>query len=255
MHKAKQADIALAKPSGITFEKHSQNVVSEGKRLLSLIPTSCKKYHLFVNKDLFQRVVFVCEHHDEGKKHGKWQIPCQKDYFNFKDWCEYNHMPCVPSSYAQYETTVGYNNTGINIRKCGIRHELYSLHSINGDNYPILAAIAAHHGKLRYSYENVWKRNDVNDVIGDLRRLSNDTCESDIPNKFANILKLQYEYSALRSLLQFADHRASAKEEGEYIPELETFNYKFPHSTMRPVQKLIKENWHKDLLLLRAPTG
>ena len=33
----------LAKPSGITFEKHSQNVMSEGKILLSLIPVSSKK--------------------------------------------------------------------------------------------------------------------------------------------------------------------------------------------------------------------
>ena len=255
MHKAKQANLVLAKPSGITFEEHSQNVMSEGKMLLSLIPASCKKYHLFVNRDLSKRIAFVCEHHDEGKKDEKWQIPCQKDYHRFKEWCECNHMPCVPSSFAQYETTVGYSNTGINIRKCGIRHELYSLHSINGDNYPILAAIAAHHGRLQFSYEDVWKKNNVNDTIGDLRRLSNNECESDDPNKFSNILKLQYEYSALRSLLQFADHRASASEEGDYVPEIKSFCYKFPHATMRPVQQLIADNWQKDLLLLRAPTG
>ena len=132
---------------------------------------------------------------------------------------------------------------------------MYSLHKIVGNNYPILAAIAAHHGRLQYSYEEVWDKNKVNNTIGDLRRVSNNACESDDPNKFSNILKLQYEYSALRSLLQFADHRASAREEGEYVPELKTFSYKFPHSTMRPVQKLIADNWQKDLLLLRAPTG
>ena len=245
----------LAKPSGITFEKHSQNVMSEGKILLSLIPVSCKKYHQFVNKNLSQRLAFVCEHHDEGKKDGKWQLPCQKDYENFKEWCDINHITCSPIYYPEYESAIGYNNTGINIRKCGIRHEMYSLHKIVGNNYPILAAIAAHHGKLKYSYEDVWKNNNVNDIIGILRRLSNDACESDEPNKFANILKLQYEYSALRSLLQFADHRASAREEGDYVPELKPFRYKFPYSSMRPVQKLIADNWQKDLLLLRAPTG
>lgn len=255
MFKSKQYYIILAKPSGITFEEHSQNVVSEGLRLLSLLPTSSRKYHLFVDKDLLKRIAFVCENHDEGKKKEEWQMACQKDYYSFKVWCENNLVSCEPSSYRQYELSIGYNNTGINIRKCGIRHEMYSLHRIIGNNYPVLAAIAAHHGKLQYSYEDVWKKNNVNDIIGRLRKLSNDACESDEPNKFANILKLQYEYSALRSLLQFADHRASAREEGDFVPELKPFRYKFPYSSMRPVQKLIADNWQKDLLLLRAPTG
>lgn len=255
MYQEEQAYQLLAKPSGITFEKHSQNVMSEGEKLLSLIPISCKKYHQFVNKDLSQRLAFVCKYHDEGKKDEKWQLPCQKDYENFKEWCDINHIPCLPIYYAEYESAIGYNNTGINIRLCGIRHELHSLHIIKGNNSPILAAIAAHHGRLRYSYEDIWKRNHVNDMIGSLRRLSNDACESNDPNKLTYILKLQYEYSALRALLQFADHRASAKEEGEYVPPLKSFRYKFPHTHMRPVQKLIAENWQKDLLLLRAPTG
>ncbi|MBQ6751710.1 MAG: CRISPR-associated helicase Cas3' [Bacteroidaceae bacterium] len=227
----------------------------EGENLLSIIPASCKKCYQFVGKELSSRIAFVCKHHDEGKKDAKWQIPCQQDYISFKKWCDRNNMPCEPSSYKKYESAIGYNNIGVNIRKCGIRHEMYSLHSIAGNNNPVLAAIAAHHGKLQYSYEDVWEKNNVNDKIGDLRRFSNNECESNDPNKLSNILKLQYEYSALRSLLQFADHRASAKEEGDYVPPLKTFSYKFPHATMRPVQQLIADNWQKDLLLLRAPTG
>lgn len=255
VHRVGKEYTTLAKPSGITFEEHCENVMREGEKLLSIIPASCKKYNLFVEKDLSKRIAFVCEHHDEGKKTDEWQAPCQQDYNCFKMWCESNNMPCEPSSYKKYESAIGYNNIGVNIRKCGIRHEMYSLHSIKGNNYPILAAIAAHHGRLQYSYEDVWKKNNVNDKIGDLRRLSNNECESDNPNKFSNILKLQYEYSALRALLQFADHRASAREEGDYVPEIKSFCYKFPHTTMRPVQQLIADNWQKDLLLLRAPTG
>lgn len=255
MHNAEKEYMILAKPSGITFEEHSQHVMSEGNLLLSIIPASCKKYYHFVGKELSTRITFVCKHHDEGKKDAKWQIPCQQDYISFKKWCDSKNMQCKPSSYKKYESAIGYNNIGVNIRKCGIRHEMYSLHSIAGNNYPVLAAIAAHHGKLQYSYEDVWEKNNVNDKIGDLRRFSNNECESDDHNKFSNILKLQYEYSALRALLQLADHRASAREEGDYVPELKSFRYNFPHTTMRPVQQLIADNWQKDLLLLRAPTG
>lgn len=245
----------LAKPSGITYEEHYHNVMSEGEALLHVTPSSVDKYERIVGKELYKRLEFVCRYHDEGKKANEWQIPCQKDYNCFKGWCEINHLPCLPIHYTQYESTVGHNNTGLNIRKCGIRHEMHSLHIITGDNYPIISAIVAHHGKLRYSFEGVWKQNQVYEIIGQLRRLSNDAYESDDSNKFAKILKLQYEYSALRGLLQFADHRASAREEGDYVPELKTFSYKFPHPTKRPVQQLIADNWNKDLLLLRAPTG
>jgi len=52
--------------------------------------------------------------------------------------------------------------------------------------------------------------------------------------------KTHYEFSGIRGLLQLADHRASAKEEGSYVPELSNFNYKFPHSEKRGAQKLIE---------------
>lgn len=256
MHSKDRISQLLAKPSGITLNEHSDNVVSEGNMLLYITPSTKKKYYNIVQKDLSKRLEFVCRYHDLGKKEGKWQTACQRDYDSFKEWCEANHIPCVYSSYPKYENEIGYNSTGENIRRCGIRHELFSIEQITGDNYPLLAAIAAHHGKLRYSYEETWKQNPVaNEIIGKLRRLSNDVYECDNPQKFAEIVKLQYEYSALRSLLQFADHRASAREVGDYVPELKPFSYKFPHSTMRPVQKLIADNWDKQLLLLRAPTG
>ena len=80
MHQTEKECLILAKPSGIKFEVHSKNVMSEGKTLLSMIPASWKKYKQFVNKDLTKLVVFVCEHHDDGKKLNEWQNPCKKDY-------------------------------------------------------------------------------------------------------------------------------------------------------------------------------
>ena len=52
-----------------------------------------------------------------------------------------------------------------------------------------------------------------------------------------------------------ADHRASAKEDGEYTTSIKSFSYSFPFAQKRGIQKLVETEWHKDLLLVRAPTG
>lgn len=241
----------LAKPSGITLEQHALDVMSEGIAILVHYPSAQHKYEEMVGRALGDRVSFICQHHDIGKEKPQWQVACQKDYEAFREWCESNNS----NSYQDYVSAVGYVNVGVNIRKSGVRHEFHSIQAIKGDNFPIKSAIAAHHGKLNFANEEKWLSNGINGFVGQLRRMSNNLSESNGSDKLEKIAKTQYEYSALRGLLQFADHRASAKEEGEYVPTLTPFSYKFPHPQKRPVQQIIDRCWERDLLLLRAPTG
>lgn len=217
----------LAKPSGITLEQHTAHVITEGEALIGVFQQ--EKYQERVHKNLNDRIKLVCQFHDRGKKEIHWQKACQKDYAAYR-----KNPVCFVAE---------------NIRKAGVRHELFSAREATQNKMPLplVAAIAAHHGKLNVGYEQRWQ--SFPDIWKELKVMSWEK------RSFAETANLQYEYSALRGILQFADHRASAREEGDYVPELKTFSYKFPHPTKRPVQQLIADNWNKDLLLLRAPTG
>lgn len=219
----------LAKPSGITLEQHANDVILEGIALCDEFLLT--KYAERIGKKLIDRIRMICEYHDYGKRNDKWQTACILDYEQYQ---------IDPLAFC-----------GENLRKVGIRHELYSALHAKEMKMPLslIAAIAAHHGKLNVSEEDRWQPNEIYNIWKELKK------QSWKSNSFIEVLKLQYEYSALRGLLQFADHRASAREDGDYVPELRKFSYNFPHSSMRPVQKLIADNWKKDLLLLRAPTG
>jgi len=61
----------LAKPSGITLDTHSQNVISEGLLLLKNIPTTTNKYNKLTGKSLKKRVELACQFHDAGKELSK----------------------------------------------------------------------------------------------------------------------------------------------------------------------------------------
>ena len=113
-----------------------------------------------------------------------------------------------------------------NIRLCGVRHEFYSLDTCVRKRFPLplIAAIAAHHVKLNVASRERWEQSQTAKDIWKL--LNKKSWEN---NSFEQISLLQYEYSALRGLLQFADHRASAKEDGEYVPNLTSFSYTFPY--------------------------
>jgi CRISPR-associated endonuclease/helicase Cas3 len=236
----------LAKPSGITLEQHTQGVVSEGKLLLEQTPFIVQKYQESIGKSLAIRLERVCEYHDWGKKTLKWQNACQKDYKAFLQWqAQYG------GTFKDYSKT---ENAGENIRKAGVRHEIQSLRIVENKKLPLpqQAAIAAHHGKLGNNYEERWANENASDFWGSFKRESNRVIEKYSLEQSA---KTHYEFAGPRGLLQLVDHRASAKEEGDVVPDFKQFSYQFPHKEKRGVQSLIEQHWQDDLLLVRAPTG
>ncbi len=236
----------LAKPSGITLKQHTQEVVSEGKLLLEQTPFIVQKYQEQIGKSLAIRLERVCRYHDLGKKNPKWQIACQKDYEAFLQW-QTQHG----GTFKDYSKT---ENAGENIRKAEVRHEIQSLRLIEKTNLPLpqQAAIAAHHSKLGNNFEERWKNENASDLWRNFKRESNRVIELYSLEQSA---KSFYEFAGPRGLLQLVDHRASAKEEGEVVPDFTQFRYQFPHKEKRGIQKLIEQHWQNDLLLVRAPTG
>jgi len=236
----------LAKPSGITLEKHTQGVVSEGKLLLEQTPFVIQKYQERIGKSLAIRLERVCQYHDLGKTTHKWQIACQKDYVAFLQW-QAQHG----GTFKDYSKT---ENAGENVRKAGVRHEIQSLRMIENKRLPLpqQAAIAAHHGKLGNNYEERWTYENATDLWVAFKKESNRVIEQYSLEQSA---KTHYEFAGPRGLLQLVDHRASAKEEGEFVPDFTQFSYHFPHKEKRGVQRLIEKHWKDDLLLVRAPTG
>lgn len=237
----------IAKPSGITLFRHSNDVMAEAESLCLKIPSSIAKYKRVTHKSLGDRLLLVAKYHDNGKIHPVWQNACIKDYQAYSQW-KCLHKDASFLDYSKSETT----EAGKNLRKSGVRHEFYSL--IDAEKVrmpmPLLVAIASHHAKLSFSTESRWS--DFRKYWDSFRRCSNDVTEE---CNLEQICKYIYEYNGLRGLLQLADHRASAKEDGEYVAEIVRFTYTFPFPKKRGIQKLVEAEWDNDLLLVRAPTG
>lgn len=238
----------LAKPSGITLDQHREGIMLEGQLLLENTPFIVQKYQERIGKDLSSRLKWVCKFHDDGKQASKWQLACQKDYDEYLLWKLKNKGNFKDYSKAEKQ------KAGENIRKASIRHEFQSLRLTEKNNLPLSlkAAIAAHHGKLGFYYEDRWFNENMSDYWTIFRRESNRVIELNSLEQSANT---HYEYAGPRGLLQLVDHRVSAKEEGEFVPNFKQFQYEFPHEEKRGVQKLVEHYWKDNLLLIRAPTG
>lgn len=204
-----------------------------------------------VGKNLTNLLCASAEWHDEGKKHNKWQTACWKDYQNYKVWKIKN-----PKGNFLIYSKECQDEAGENLRKNNFRHEMELLRIVVPQGDLLMSqkvAIAAHHSKLGRRYEDKWEACEAYRSLWiEFRRTSSSVINR---NDFSLLCSAHMEYDAIRGLLQLADHRASAKEEMEDISSLEPFSYTFPYTQKRGVQKIVEDNWKKDLLLLRAPTG
>ena len=235
----------LAKSDGITLQQHTSDVVQEAEKILSRRPFAIEKYARFTGRDLGEVVRQSARWHDEGKKHAVWQHACRQD-----------HATWLLNPAAR----------GEKLMKCGIRHEMDSLVRATREKADLgrvgMVAIAAHHGKLGHRHEKRWS-DDANftPYWNELARLGGQLRWSD-PTAFESAIRQRYLYDGPRALLQLADHRASAAEAKDELPELQHFNYEFPHKdkitgkpSYRGVQKIIEDLWDEPLSILRAPTG
>lgn len=240
-------NVTLAKPSGITLAQHTADVVAEAACICHVMASSVAKYNMAIHKSLADRLHLVAEYHDNGKKCQKWQGACVKDYLAYQQW-KSEHADADFNDYCKS----AYNEAGRYLRKSGVRHEMYSLAEAAKTKMPLplLAAIAAHHGKLSFAAEKRW--DGFCGYWNLFKKQSNSITENCM---LEDVCKYILEYDGLRGLLQLADHRASAKEEGDEVAELKSFAYTFPFAQKRGIQKLVEAEWEKDLLLVRAPTG
>lgn len=232
-------DRILAKPSGISLEEHTENVVNEAKSLLNGWPFLEEKYQRQTKgDDLRAQVLRSSEVHDEGKRHTRWQRACRKDH---------------------------EQGTSYHLRDANLRHEFASLWWADQQEIsltlPERAAIAAHHRKLSQA---PWcKRRWLEDDDGRFEYLWREFLEeadrwrSSEPNLTEKALNERYRIAGPRALLQLADTRASIQEKDKWVPDPEDlqFEYEFPYDGPRGVQEVVKDGWDEPAMILRAPTG
>jgi len=221
----------LAKPTGISYETHVGNVITEGKNVIISHPFVIQKYAGITKADLSKRLEVAAKYHDEGKKHTTWQAACRSDY----------------------ETYLHTGVIGKNLLTTGVRHEIESLKLKTGFSNVVKVAIAAHHGKLSERFSHRWKDNiKSKELWSSFKKIRNELRLTD----FEKAILQNYEFAGCRSYLQLADHRASAIEDNKEVPSFTPFSYSFNKDwTRRNVQKIAEDNWQDRLLLMRAPTG
>ncbi|MCA0270325.1 MAG: CRISPR-associated helicase Cas3' [Bacteroidetes bacterium] len=274
----------LAKPSGILLRDHRQHVFDEAKALLNAWPHLEQRYAERCNgASLRKRLADAAWWHDIGKEHDTWQSACRKDYKVYRAWRVRQGLAPDEVNADDYRTfqraafrdykaiqearTAGRPvpehlvQEGTALRDARIRHEMASLKRVEGKDFPLAvrAAIAAHHGHLnrRKKSQRRWQGDDggrFKDLWDGFVKASDDVNEDE-----AERLMARYEVAAVRALLVLADQRASAREAGNAMPNVQRFTYTFEHEKKRPVQQALLDALHADPLapttVLRAPTG
>lgn len=233
----------LAKPTGITLADHTRHVENEMQQQLGFYSYPVRKYAALTGRDLLTLGPKSAFWHDAGKQDG-WQHYCRLDH---AEWLRLGRPR---------------NFRGRHLQKSGIRHELDSLRRLHEPQQPdrklplcVYAAIAAHHGKLGRKHESRWQTHEKHQWFWGKFEQKANALNPDDAASFEQAIRLRYEYDGPRALLQLADHRASAEEEGVVVPKLRKFEYQFPHKEKRGVQQLITKLWDDPFAILRAPTG
>ncbi len=228
----------LAKTDGTTLKQHTQDVRDEAASLVKARPFVAHKYQQRTGHDLASLLDESARWHDAGKEHSKWQNACRADY---------------------EESKRTGRNCGTHLRRAGIRHEIASLAFMKdrGAQLPLCGwtAVAAHHRKLAERHEKRWQDDARHADFWHQFKIFASRFDASDRESFDRVLEKRYEYDGPRAWLQLADGRASAKEGGDVLPQLEEFRYNFPHDKPRGVQELITRIWDKPFAILRAPTG
>ncbi len=227
----------LAKTNGITLREHTQHVIDEAVRHLDAFPFLEDKYEQQTGELLRPQVVRAAMYHDQGKAATPWQEAC---------WADRE------------------NESGRNLMKVGMRHEIASLMWVDEKNieltFPERVAIGAHHGKLSYRHRHRW----MDDKGGRFERYWNEfynkakQWDLDPPSNLKEqALRERFRIGGVRTMLRMADVRASIKEQEKWVPDLSDlqFSYNFPYEAPRGVQKAIEDGWDDPVMILRAPTG
>lgn len=262
----------LGKPSGITLRDHTLHVVEQAEYVLEKNSFLIEKYRLLTKGDLRKELIEATKYHDWGKAYPKWQNACQTDNLIYKKWRIEKGLPkdeVNAEEYRQFEKEMFKQNKvcGPNLMKAKLRHEFASLlyiekHKLNSS--PIVkAAIAAHHGKLGFKSLHRWEGDGIEGLRTEgpfykywkeFKQLSNRNKDT---LKIQQLLIERFRFSAVRSLLQLADTRASRLEgEGDQaFYEFKRFEIKNKYEKLRPVQEAAKELSNQPISILRAPTG
>lgn len=277
----------LGKPSGISLEDHTNNVIEQARKVLTVLPFLKEKYaRLTQGGDLENHVFVAACDHDLGKKHHSWQRACQADYEVYKAWRKQHGLaPDVvdAADYARFEASVkrGEVDRPSKLMKAGLRHEFASIPRMPKESVTMEAvvAIAAHHGKLSHRYEHRWLYDGGGEketlIEGEFAKqwiffkkaADKNSKGIDGERLLEEVYHVRYRFDIPRALLQLADTRASRMESmgKESLPVIEPWTFAWPKDwhdnkgipSYRPVQRLALEIAERDefVSILRAPTG
>ncbi|MDN3634102.1 CRISPR-associated helicase Cas3' [Neolewinella lacunae] len=267
------------KPSGLTLRQHTDNVKQQGAMLRKQFPFWTNKYKQLTGEDLDDFCTTAEEYHDYGKGFSdRWREACAKDVALYHTWLRRHGFATEQVDrelHHRYEEELrrAGKATAPNLFCAGVRHEFSSLDFLAQHRPktpgPVVAAIAAHHGKLAKGeyVEKRW-RMDGTDGSGlevgpyykfykQFRGSSNKAAERE---SFDKLVLRRYRYAAVRSLLQLADTRASRWEGMGDEGMVPLIPFTGPKGfgvdvNLRPVQDAAVKFAEAQRTILRAPTG
>lgn len=246
------------------LEEHTTNVWNSLKDIIERRTFVVSKYSNKINKDInvvAKRLMYSCFFHDYGKTHIDWQESAKNNTLRN---VELRHelvylLEILDYLRKKFKTP---NETYIEMLK---RFYLY------------IIPIASHHNKLSHKHkDDSWLKTEKKIYNKNFKKLDSeltssfDLIDSKLFKLFQKlsqhfndesdlnrVMNYWYEISMNRYYLQMADKRASAIEQGSYVPDLDIFFKTAIDSSwkLRNLQDMAKNNYNKKLTLLRAPTG